>query len=85
MLRLTCPHLVQLIDEIEGEGGVKLYNESVVNQNEVQHNFAHVNAQWRLIKHAAITSEEKVYIEEKLQDKAEDFLNSGIIGIRKSG
>jgi hypothetical protein len=85
MLRLTCPHLVKLIDEIEGQGGVKLYNERLVEQKDTQKNFALVNEQWRLIKHAAITQEEKSYIDDKLQDKADDFLNSGLIGIRKSG
>jgi hypothetical protein len=86
MLRLTCPHLVKLIDDIEGRGGVKLYNESIVESKDVLKNFAHVNEQWRLIKHAAITPEEKEYIEDKLQDKTDDFLNSGIIGItRRSG
>lgn len=85
MLRLTCPHLVKLIDNIEGQGGVQLYNERNVKRKEVQENFAHVNAQWRLIKHAAVTQAEKAYVEEKLQDRADDFFNSGIIGIRKTG
>lgn len=85
MLRLTCPHLIKLIDGIEGQGGVKQYNEHRIKLEEVQQNFAHVNEQWGLIKREAITPEEMSFIEEKLQEKTYDFLNSGIIGIRQSG
>lgn len=86
MLRLTCPYLVKLIDDIEGQGGVKRYNEErIVGQQSILDNFSHVNDQWRLIKHAATTQEERDYVAEKLQDRADDFLNSGIIGIRKTG
>jgi hypothetical protein len=85
MLRLTCPHLVKLIDEIEAQGGVEDFNVRISDQARVRKNFAHVNDQWRLIKRASINEEEKEYIENKLHDKAEDFLNSGIIGIRSSG
>lgn len=85
MLRLTCPHLVKLIDEIEGRGGVQAYNKNISSRNDVKNNFAHVNEQWRLIKRASISDEEEKFIHMKLKDKADDFLTSGIIGIRGSG
>ena len=81
MLRLTCPHLVREIDALEGSGGVKHFNTDVAVLEEVAENFGQVNRDWRQIRDAYMTDEERMIIRQKLGSRADHFLNSGIIGI----
>ena len=85
MIRLTCPHLVKLIDDIESKGGVNNYNEVISNRPDIQSNFARTNEQWRFIKLNVMSKEEKEYVELKLLGKADNFLESGFIGIQGTG
>ena len=84
MVRLTCPHLVKLIDDIERDGGVKKYNERIRNQEDVLSNFENVNEAWRIIKQKIISEEERQCVKDRLGIQSNAFFDSGIIGIMNS-
>ncbi len=83
ILRLTCPHLVREIDQLEREGSVKKYNENLTNKPEIIEDFLQSHETWRTIRKLAMNEEEVSFVQTKLQDRANDVFESGLIGIPK--
>jgi hypothetical protein len=81
MLRLTCPNLVKAIDEYEGVGAVKTFNDEVATREDISKNFDRVNRDWKDIRDQYTTKEEKQFVISKLGDDGDNFLSSGIIGV----
>jgi hypothetical protein len=88
MLRLSCPHLVQEIDEYENNGGgIEYFNSLLKDENNQQgkllrENFKDINNSWKRIRNKAITDNDRNFLNEQLGPlNANNLINSGLIGI----
>jgi hypothetical protein len=84
MLRLSCPHLVKAIDEIERKGAIDEFDAVLQDKNlgkGLRQNFEETNKAWRDIRYSAVTEEDRQMMDKKLGvEGAANLMESGIIG-----
>ena len=89
MLRLSCPHLVKAIDELEEEGGIEAINGHLIAASDeddlaepLRQSFLHVNKAWGTIRAKTMSSGDVQVAESYLgKEGATTMINSGIIGV----
>ena len=87
MLRLSCPHLVKAIDEMEAAGGiedvnVRLQSHSSELEKQYRNSFLSANVAWKSIRAQLCSPEDLVVATEVLGAKGcENMMGSGIIGV----
>ena len=84
MIRLSCPHLVKSVDEMESDGALNDFDAKLANEETGVHlrdSFMDTNLAWRAIRETAVSVEDRLYMDEKLGIEGSKFLmESGIIG-----
>ena len=84
MIRLSCPHLVKAVDEMESDGALNDFDAKLADEAEglsLRVSFNDTNLAWRSIRKSAVTMEDREYMDEKLGIEGTKFLmDSGIIG-----
>ena len=84
MIRLSCPHLVKAVDEMESDGALNDFDAKLADEAEglsLRISFNDTNLAWRSIRKSAVTMEDREYMDEKLGIEGTKFLmDSGIIG-----
>ncbi|CAM9213565.1 unnamed protein product [Chrysoparadoxa australica] len=82
IFRLSCPLLVEQIDNIEAEGAINTMNERLQANTLLQENFKHTNAQHSSIRQSLMSDEDKErLVREWGEEAAGTFMASGISGI----
>lgn len=93
MVRLSCPHLIKAIDELEAEGGLVEMNEKLAEEKEaktveekseqiLRTSFFRVNSAWSRIRQAVMSEvDEKIAIAYLGPEGARRMIGSGIIGV----
>lgn len=87
MLRLSCPHLVKAIDEMEATGGIEGVNDSLQSQSselgkQYRNSFLSANTAWKSIRAQLCTPEDSIVATEVLGAKGfGNMMESGIIGV----
>ena len=85
MVRLSCPHLVKAIDELEASGGLEEMNTLLANEREdgkyLRSSFFKVNAVWGAVRRVIMDEEDIQVAQNHLGTTgASKLINSGIIG-----
>lgn len=82
MPRLTCPHLVKAIDELEADQGVQKYNAILSIDEELKENFKETMKEWNNILKSVLTEEDIARFRKDFGDDYLNlFLNLGFIGM----
>lgn len=83
-LRLTCPHLVKKIDEMEKDGAIALVNDSVAVDDNLKDSFNSINDAWEQFRKVLLSKEDIRRMEWiKGEKTTAHMLESGIIGVTK--
>jgi hypothetical protein len=84
MIRLSCPHLVKAVDEVEAEGGLDSFDSKLAMEAEdgvLRSSFNSTNLAWIAIRNDAVSLKDRDYVQKKLGIEGTKFLmESGIIG-----
>ena len=84
MIRLSCPHLVKAVDEMEADGALVDFDAKLADEEQgaaLRDSFMSTNLAWRTIRRTAVTEEDREYMDKKLGIEGTKFLmESGIIG-----
>lgn len=69
MIRLSCPHLVKSIDEMEADGALIEFDAKLADEEkgaELRESFHDTNLAWRTIRQTVVTPEDRDYMDKKL-------------------
>lgn len=84
MIRLSCPHLVQAVDELEAEGGLDYFDAKLLEEPSdgvLRTSFNDTNQAWIAIRKDTVSDSDRKYVDSYLGvEGAESFMESGIIG-----
>jgi hypothetical protein len=84
MLRLSCPHLVKAVDELEKEGALDHFDGKLAKEEEgrvLRASFSDTNEAWRSIRKEAVTEQDRQTMNDRLgKEGAKHLMESGIIG-----
>ena len=84
MIRLSCPHLVKAVDEMESDGALVDFDAKLADDVEglsLRISFNDTNLAWRSIRQSSVTVQDREYMDKKLGLEGTKFLmDSGIIG-----
>ena len=89
MLRLSCPHLVKAVDDLEDEGGIETINDRLNADRDddelaepLRLSFLRVNKAWATIRSTTMSQGDIKVAEAYLgKEGASTMINSGIIGV----
>lgn len=87
MLRLSCPHLVKAIDELEADGGIDDINAILQSQSSETgqkycESFSESNTAWRAIRKVLCSPDDLRAAEKVLGiEGCASMMNSGLIGV----
>ncbi len=89
MLRLSCPHLVKAIDDLEDNGGIGIVNRQLIASQKddelaesLRDSFLAVNRAWADIRACTMSDNDIKVAESYLGvEGAKNMINSGIIGV----
>jgi hypothetical protein len=84
MIRLSCPHLVKAVDELEAEGGLDYFDAKLLEEpadGVLRTSFNETNQAWISIRKDTVSESDRKYVDTYLgTEGAENFMESGIIG-----
>ncbi|CAN0137123.1 unnamed protein product [Pylaiella littoralis] len=82
LFRLSCPWLVQAIDQLEDEGGIEDVNSRLAIDEDLREDFMAVNLAHAQLRRRLVTPDRMRMVEETIgKQGAERFLDSGITGV----
>ena len=89
MVRLSCPHLVKAVDELEKKGGIENFNSRLNASGDedelaetLRESFLHANKAWANIKAVTMSKADMKAAETYLgKEGADTMVKSGIIGV----
>eukprot|EP00903_Cladosiphon_okamuranus_P016122 g14878.t1 len=82
LFRLSCPLLVQAIDQLEDEGGIEDVNARLASDESLREDFMAVNLAHGQLRRRLVTPDKMSVVEETIGKQGADrFLDSGITGV----